>query len=303
MNIVYAFIGPLPAYCIDTVHQTRLFFDGPIYFIINDMGSSFIPTLRDKYNVTIIPYSDVEDKSFYKDIVNPYRHKFVIVPGLKGREGLFIHSFERFFLLNNLMKLHTLSNVFFMELDNLVYEDPRVWLDTMSIKDMAYMFDNINRCSSGIAYIKSTPVLELFLQDCKTFITTTTEFITEMTVLYTFWESHKDRVQLLPVYWTDSSHPSQANETFPLYNTLFDALPVGCMLGGIDPHHTNGVIKKGGRILWSYHNFTQYTYRWLKDERGRLVPSILNPTTSEWIRINNLHVHSKDLKSCISIPL
>jgi hypothetical protein len=59
MNIVYAFIGPLPSYSIDTVNQTRLFFDGPLYFIVSDLSSAYVPVLQDRYNVTIVPYESV----------------------------------------------------------------------------------------------------------------------------------------------------------------------------------------------------------------------------------------------------
>jgi hypothetical protein len=296
---VYAFVGPLPAYCIDTVHQTRLFFDGPIYFIINDMGSSFIPTLRDKYNVTIIPYSDVEDKSFYKDIVNPYRHKFVIVPGLKGREGLFIHSFERFFLLNNLMKLHTLSNVFFMELDNLIYDSPLIWLDSFRTKQMSYMFDNYDRSSSGIAYIKNTHILKKFLEYCNEYILHSNEFLTEMTALYRFWEKNKEDVQILPTHWLDTKYPSQTYESFSLYNnTIFDALSIGIYITGIDPCHTNGVLKTGIKNPFALIDYTVYKYKWELDSQNRNIPYILNG--NDWLQVNNLHVHSKNLKPYLS---
>ena len=303
MNVVYAFVGPLPPYSVDTVHQTRLFFDGPIYFIVSDMKSPHVETLQTKYNVTVIPYLEVKDNSFYEEVVNPYRRKFCIIPSLVGREMLFIYAFERFFLLYNLMKQRSLTNVLFMELDNLLYDNPVTWLPSMEKKEMAYMFDNVNRGSSGIAYIQSTAILDLFLQDCRTYITTCTEFLSEMTVLYTFGEKYKDRVQLLPVIWQDASLPTQMNDTFPLYNTIFDAASLGIYLGGMDPYHTGGVIVKGLRGKWSYHDYSHYTYKWVKDEVHRLIPYILNPVTNKWFRINNLHIHSKDLKTCLSIPL
>jgi len=246
---------------------------------------------------------EVKDNSFYKEVVNPYWGKFCIVPSLTGRENLFIYSFERFFLLYNLMNQTSLTNVLFMELDNLLYDNPLKWLPSMKMSEMAYMFDNVNRGSSGIAYIQSTVILDLFLQECRTFITTSTDFMTEMTVLYTFWEKYKERVQWLPVLWSDASQPAQMNATFPLYNTIFDAASLGIYLGGMDPYHTNGVIVKGLSGKWSYHDYSQYTYQWIKDEAQRLIPYIQNSATKELIRINNLHIHSKDLRPCLSLPL
>jgi hypothetical protein len=87
---------------------------------------------------------------------------------LIGRENLFIYSFERFFVLYNLMIQRNLSDVFFLELDNLVYDDPINWLNSFKLSDMSYMFDNIDRASSGIAYIKNIQIL-LDTRNCSFF--------------------------------------------------------------------------------------------------------------------------------------
>ena len=71
-------------------------------------------------------------------------------------------------------------------------------------------------------------------------------------------------------------------------------------LGGLDPHHTNGEIKKGSRALWSYLDYTHYKYEWKRDEEGRNIPYILNINENKWNRINNLHIHCKVLKDFVS---
>jgi hypothetical protein len=302
MNLVYAFIGTLPSYSIDTVHQARLFYDGPIYFIVSDYESPLVETLRTKYSVTIVRYDSVVDEEFNKVVARNY-HRFEIVPNLKGREKLFIYSFERFYVLHNLMKQQNLQHVLFAELDNLLYNDPREWLDGFLTHDMSYMFDNVNRGASGIAFIRSTTLLAEFLKCCSEFIDSANEFLNEMTVLYKFWMTHSTTVQLLPIYWIDPAHPPQANATFPLFNSVFDAASMGICLGGMDPHHTQGIIVKGLYSRSTYHDFSKYTYSWKKDEKERLIPYILRPTDNTWIRINNLHIHSKELGPCLSRPL
>jgi len=303
MNIVYAFIGPLPSYCVETVHQTRLFYDGPIYFIINDLSSIYIPILE-KYNVIIILYDSVVDNDFNSLVAVAY-NKFCIVNNLIGREKLFIHSFERFYLLHNLMIQKNISDIFFIELDNLIYDSPYKWLDSFSTKDMAYMFDNYNRSSSGIAYIKNTVILNDFMKFSNDFILNNNGFIDEMTSLYKFWENNKDRVQLLPIHWNDSKYPTQTYETFDLYNSVFDALSIGIFLNGADPYHTNitKIYKEGigNKSIWGLVDYTVYTYKWEDDRCGRKIPYILNG--SDWIRINNLHIHSKNLSISLSKPI
>jgi hypothetical protein len=169
MIVAYAFVGTLPSYCIETVHQLRLFFDGTVYFIINDYTSEYIPILKNRYNITIIRYEDVVHSEF-NILVNRKQSKFEIISGLKGREKLFIHAFERFYLLLNLMNQYSLTDILFLELDNLLYNDPRQWQDLFARQEMAYMFDYYNRASSGISYIKNTQILNDFLTHCTSFI-------------------------------------------------------------------------------------------------------------------------------------
>lgn len=165
MIVAYAFIGPLPSYSIDTIHQMRLFYDDEIYFIISDLNSPHLETLKNKYDVKVINYNELIHDEFNK-IVNSNYKKFCIVNRLKGREKLFIYSFERFFILYNLMKSYNLENVFFLELDNLIYDDPRTWEKSFQLKEIAYMYDNHNKCSSGICYIKNCDILLKFLNNC-----------------------------------------------------------------------------------------------------------------------------------------
>lgn len=304
VNIVYAFVGPLPSYCVETVHQTRLFYDGPIYFIINDYQSQHIKILQ-KYNVIIINYDSVIDNDF-KSLVELTYNKFCIVNNLVGRERLFIHSFERFYLLHNLMIQQNISDVFFMELDNLIYDSPIKWIDGFRTKEMAYMFDNYNRASSGISYIKNTDILHKFIMCCNNFILYSNDFMTEMIALYIFWENNKDIVQLLPIHWADNKYPDQTHESFNLYNnSIFDALSLGIYLSGADPYHTNitKIYKEGSgsKSIWGLVDYTTYSYKWEADYKGRKIPFIFNG--SEWLRINNLHIHSKNLQPCLSTPI
>ncbi len=298
MNVVYAFVGPLPAYCIDTIKQLRYFYNGPTYFIVSDYESPYISELINKYNVEVVRYDKVVDNQFNLMVQEAYR-KFCIVHSLKGREKLFIHAFERFYILHNLMLQQTLQNVFFVELDNLLYNNPENWLESFSKKDMAYMFDNYRRASSGICYIKHAEILSEFLDYCSSFIKTSHEFMTEMTTLYDFWELNKDCVQMLPTHWEDKAQPTQTWETQGNYNnSIFDALSMGIYLGGVDPHHTRGVLTKGYKSTWGLIDYTKYMYEWKHDEEGRNIPYVWSGST--WLRINNLHIHSKDLVSCMS---
>jgi len=297
MIIVLSFIGVLPEYIKESIFQIRLFFKDTIYLIINDLDSPHIEFLKN-YNITIVPYNEVINNDFI-NTVNKNINKFIIINELKGREQLFIRSFERFFLLKNLMEKNNLNDCLFLELDNLIYDDPYKWLNEFSKHELCYMYDNDDRCSSGLMYVKNNNSLNEFLNYIIYFISIRNDFMTEMTTLYRYYELSKDSVQILPTYWKKENIPQMANENYGLYNdSIFDALAIGCFLLGLDPHHTNGKIQVGRKAEWCAIDYTKDIFEWKYDEEGRRIPYIYNGNS--WLRINNLHIHSKDLKSGLS---
>ena len=96
MFIAYAFVGKLPSYIKESIHQSRCFFEGDIYLIIDDINSIHLKDIE-KYNVKIIDYNNVKSIIFL-DIVNKNKHKFCIVKELNERELLFIRCCVNFLL-------------------------------------------------------------------------------------------------------------------------------------------------------------------------------------------------------------
>lgn len=288
MNVVYSFIGKLPAYSVETVHQLRLFYTGPVYFILDDSASPYVPELE-KLDVKIVTYERIMDIDFL-NLAATNIYKFVNVPVLREREALFMRSFERFFLLKNLMAYNRLSDVLFLELDNLLYDNPTKWLGAFQQKDMAFMFDNYDRCSSGICYVKNTDILTMFIGDCREFISNSTEFMSEMTVLYRFYMKNMERIQLLPILW-EGIYPKQVYENSQAYEGIFDAAALGIYIGGMDIALTEGKVIPKAKMRFSYLDYSPFETVW-REEEGLRIPYIQNPE-GKWIRINNLHLHSK----------
>ena len=86
---------------------------------------------------------------------NINKHKFLIMD-IKDRELLFVRSFERFYLVRNLIKKLNLVNVFFLELDNLIYTDTDYLLNMFITNNvpMSLMWSNSEHISTGICFIK-----------------------------------------------------------------------------------------------------------------------------------------------------
>jgi hypothetical protein len=304
MFIGLSFIGKLPSYTIDCVHQIRTFTDIDIYLILDDFESPYLLRIQ-KYNVKLVNYTDVIDPIFM-DVMTQYKDKFLVIDTLIGREQLFMRSIERFFLVYTLMKNNNLSDCVFLEIDNLIYDDPLNWLVGFQKNELAYMYDNTDRCASGIMYIKNssslTGLLNIFINEI---ITTTNEYLNEMDCLSINYKINKNNVQLLPIYWKSENIIDLTYKNYDYYNnSIFDSGAIGIFLLGLDPWHTRHIstdIITGTRWAFNVVDYTQHTFEWKTDEKGRKKPFIYD--SKKWILINNLHVHSKALHTGLSNPI
>ena len=299
-TLVYCFIGPLPEYILDSVHQARLFFTGRIVCLLTDMTSPHAAALQ-AYGVELVT---CEKDAEFDAVVAEHAWKFTVIEGLKGREQLFLYAFERFFALERWLSSSLARDIVFLELDNLLYADPTEWLPAFREKPMSFMFDNELRCASGICYLRDRKVLHAFTRECLHYIRTADlsyEFMTEMQALYAFWKKNPDLVQLLPIHWPAPHVPPPTYERWGCFGGLFDAAAMGIYLGGVDPFHTGGIVKTGMRSIWSVIDYTGYEFQWQADPKGRMIPYVRPSSEAPWIRINQLHIHSKQMGPCLSV--
>jgi hypothetical protein len=298
MNIVTSFIGNPPEYWVTCIEQVRKFTGGIVWCITDHPGSGVIDKLRTFSNVKIVDYSKVRSNVF-DDCLKKTYHKFEYVPQLKGRELLFMRAMERSFLCENLMKWESLKDVLFIELDNMIYMDPNELLESFRIKPLAYMFDNYNRGASGIMYVRDENSLSSFNNTVIDFIMTSSEFMTEMTVLFNYEKSFPECVQYLPTHDTTDIYSKSTYENLEKYPCIFDAASIGIYMCGMDPHHTSGVIVKCLRGKWSLIDFTKYNLEWRLDKYQRRIPWITFLNGHSY-PIFNLHVHAKNLLEAVS---
>jgi hypothetical protein len=300
MFIVFCFIGNLPSYIKETVHQARCFFEGDIYLITSQIDSVYLNDIK-KYNVNIVKYEDVVSLEFL-EIAQKNIHKFQYIHQLAGREQLFLRSFERFFVLQNLMKQKNLEDCLFLELDILIYDEPTKWVSSFSESELCYMFDNYERFCSGIMYIKNFKSITGLLEEMLNFISNSNSFMNEMTVLSLFYDKNKQNVQILPTYWCEPGMPFETHLNYSKYNdTIFDSAAMGGYLFGMDTIHTNFKIVKYQKSKWAYIDATKNVFKWVKDDKDRQRPYIW--TGEKWILINNLHIHAKNLNEALSLPI
>lgn len=296
-NIVLSFIGKLPDYIYSCVHQIRLYTDEKIFLILDDLKSPILEKLINFKNIEIIKYESVNN---YCETLSKSFSKFVVINGLKDRSKLFYRAFERFYLLYNLMVDKNINDVLFLEIDNLIYEDPKLWTDKIT-KDIAFMIDNKNRCSTGICYVKKNSILKRLLDFFDNdYLNNNNSFFNEMTAVYEFYIKYKSECYILPSC-NNNQYGDDININFNNSKILFDPLSYGIFLLGMDTFHTGGKIVLNTLNKWGcLTHLTQTNVIWKVDKTTNYKKPYFVDNNGNCILIANLHVHSKDLVNGLS---
>ncbi len=291
MIICLIFFGKVPSYTRYCVQQIREWSSLPIYFITNDI--EYTKDLLFDYEITYVHTDELQSES-----INQLEHRKYSFPtsnGLPGREHLFYYSFLRLFLLENFMKKYNINNVFHLEVDNLIYNDPLSFETQFNTKGVSYMYENNSRASAAVFYARDADSLNHVNMTTLTYIDKG-GWNSEMEFLGRYAVEHPDKVYILPHVPTEvSPNVPRIAENFDSFNKewVFDPQSYGFWLTGMDAVvHTDGILtyKHNG---FCAVNSTGFKYEWSKDEKGRRYVTV--ETTTNKCRIFNLHVHSKDL--------
>lgn len=226
------------------------------------------------------------------------------------RDGFWLYTSERFLYLQDLIIQHNLKNVFHLENDNMLYVDLQILLPifTERYKGMAVTQDNDQRCIPGFVYIAGESVIT---QLARYFADHAGENNNDMEIIGRFKKYFgEEAIDNLPIiideYINQQKMVSADNHVavepqiycrnIDLFNSIFDAAAIGQYLGGIDPR--NGESRPGFVNESCVFNPSLLVYEWVEDLEGRKIP--LAVYGGQKFRINNLHVHSKNLRQFAS---
>jgi len=291
-SIVFIHLGPkIPDYSEFAIKQARLFNpDANIYLIANEAAlSGKSHDIAIPVTVESIPKSQ-EHKEFIKKCNYP--------------GDLWRYSSERFLVLDDFMENTRLERVFHMENDIMLYADLSTLMPIFDKYKIGATFDNDVRCIPGFIFFKNAQAIKPLARH---FVNTFMSLGQDMKVIADFRNTAGSYyIKSLPVIFpayanfyplkSDKGHvaknPALYSYNFDQFQSIFDAAAIGQYLGGIDPIHANN---EPGFVNEScVFNPSRFTYEWIADDQGRKVP-YLN-FYGEKIRINNLHIHCKNLK-------
>jgi hypothetical protein len=292
VQIVFVHIGDnLPEHLPVAIKQARLFNDGDIVLIASKKA---IRKQKRKYSDLKVSYR------CYEDIPKTKKHEqFLLQSKLdrKFRGGFWLYATERFFVLEDYMRHYKVDKVLHLESDMMIYfaVDELEPIFDEHYKAIAATFDSDDRCIPGFIYFSNAASIKELTKVMLQY-----PGKNDMaTVALLRKRKGADFVKMLPVVheefienlYAKSAAPGEYCRHIEDFQAIFDPAHMGQYLGGTDPR--NGPSQKGFVNTDSIINASKLQYFWVKDSKARLVPFASYGSVS--LKINNLHIHSKNL--------
>lgn len=311
-SIVFIHIGDeLPAYIEDAVQQARLFNEEcPMYVLANQKALSGSKGKFLHQNITLVPLETVP-------LTKEHKHFLKVTKDFNFKDyDFWRYTKERFLYLHSFIEQNDLHHVFHLENDNMLYVDLEDLLPIFKEKypSIAATFDNDERGIAGFIYFADAKGLKQFAE----FIAKTANKApkgktlgkanNDMFMLAKFKKESPEAIDHLPIimkeYILKEKLISRRGRTVAdgflfakngeQFQSIFDAAALGQYFGGTSEKVGFGFISKS-----CIFNPSFLQYEWLVDSKGRKVPYALY--NEKKYRINNLHVHCKNLKQFASI--
>lgn len=216
---------------------------------------------------------------------------------------------ERFFIIEEVMAKYNLHNVVHLESDNMLYVNLDELAPTLiNYNGIAAVFDNDIRCIPGFIFFRNVDSLQKMNEFLARNIRA---YENDMFGLALFKNSgyadviehlplvpreFVDACELVSINGDTTAYPDNYSNQIENFGSIFDGAAIGQYLGGVDPIFK---MKQKNYINQScLFNPSQWNFFWEKDQEGRKVPFM--EFCGHTYRINNLHIHSKNLKKFTS---
>jgi hypothetical protein len=288
----------LPDYLEDNLKQIRLFNPDINIHFLTDKVHKYNPLFK-KYNVL-----GVNKDEFYSDKITRFTLYFNYFRKPQGFQ-FWVITATRLMYIEKYIKECGLTDVYHFENDILLYCDLRTIHDTILklYKSLAITVGGPDKCMTGLMFIKdstSLAVLTQFFLDKlriqgKAGIVKSygMDMVNEMTLMRAFSKDYPDRLEFLPILPF-----GEYSNNYSYFNSIFDPASWGMFVGGNAQEKEPGCKPKDHYIGQLLEEHPEYNVIWKKDQENRNIP-YFKYNGSE-IKINNLHIHCKDLYKYIS---
>jgi hypothetical protein len=272
MQIILVCLKNFQSYIIDNINNLLAFDNNDIHVITEVEFFNYFENLP----ITLVDCSKLDD--FNYNLNSQLDRNF--------RNGFWYLCSLRFFYLYSYMKNNNLSDVIHLENDVLTYVN---FNDFNFKNNKVYVtFDCETRVIPGIIYI---PNYEAF----KPIIENYNFNLNDMENLAI--ESNENYIEQFPIFPIVDTVINKYNKNFNEFNSIFDTAAIGQYLGGVDSRNisgdTRGFVNETCIIKYDVYKFV-----WIKTNSLYIPHIIINDNL---IRINNLHIHSKDLYKFLAI--
>lgn len=266
MDLIFVWIGDkLPDWALISID-----------FAIKNSNSNVYLLITNKSSKISSKCIQIEISSFYTNT-----QESIISNDKHFRDGFWIKTTERFFILRDFVKRYNIYSFFHAELDNLVFDISHlgICLDKIG-KGIFIPKDSKERCIASFLYINNFQILEEF---CNYILNNPEQLSNDMLLLGDFG-SKNTKVFYLP---NESAFNDLNSINYLDHNKIggiFDAAAIGQYLFGIDPRNTYFPV------------FNKFLNENLKYDLSKCTFNISiseNIAYINGIKIYNLHIHSK----------
>jgi hypothetical protein len=287
----------LPNYLEDNFRQFRVFNPEVRVHFITDVQHLQNPLFA-KYN--IIP---VNKDDYYSDKISLFNLYFKY-SRLPDQCQFWVITATRLMYIENFIRKSKLSNVYHFENDILIYYDLHKHHHSFVAlyPNMAITIGGPDKCITGILFIQNRKALENMT---KFFIDMLHKYskiqliriykmdmVNEMTLMRAFSKDFSEQLEFLPILPF-----GEWSKNYNYFNSVFDPASYGQFVGGNAQEQQPGLKPEDHYIGTLLRTHPDYDVIWKEEEKGR-VPYF--KYDGKEVRINNLHIHSKELYKYLS---
>ena len=289
-EVTFVYLGEkLPRYGLASIELASRYSGLNVHLIGNAKMARSLRHSSVKFTATEDFYSDKEFKEVSKGIMFP--HSF--------RQGFWLKTLERFFVLSQFMKTENLDSIFHAELDQLLFRVDFLLskLEERDQRGLFLPFHSPDLAVASVLYCNSQRALRSLLD----FAYTGGTFSNEMALIANWAGNNREQIFPLP---TMASVLNFAPDQPKLASTLkssqiggvVDAAQLGWWVAGVDPRNVpvlelplTKFVDKTEASLLSRHQLAEFRFNFnphdgfLHVECGKEID----------MRVFNLHIHSK----------